>query len=569
VECCLGKAVKDSSELHPAIEEIDVYNPTTGIQVLNKAMAVADKVLNVPPVPEFNTTTSIQVLNKIHLLKARDYSDDAGFCPFLPKDEVLAGYNRVKWWKQIEESQANKEAVIKYHNSLIQESPRISTTKIPMTNMDIAKKIKECENKQELERFINEIRSSPTPSEDLFQDSQDPYDDYKILDDKNEKGQNRLEVVLDLDVGHLKFLQQLFPETSPSEMVLHQLTSECSHHSLYPDDTVEYVVAMMQKTIKPFGCPVTILNTRDHLGKFNGKADEEFFYGFLENAPNVKGNRPDWLFDVDSLTISMNYVPVVTGNQTNGIAGTKDNIVAGQAENKKEPAPEYILIPFCKTGKSVHLWLVNLRCMSLYFTLCTKGTMRINERGFEIIGVTGIGNESLYIAVSHGLMGDEGDYMQLFKIGMMRMSHTNPAYNPYVNAYGMWAVDPLRVLKALDESLSIRIMVFNAKDEILTELLPTPDTEIKFIAYVLCVPTISNVTKAYALEVALPILTPQPTNNNAPEEVLRQNRIFTVNFDLTLSKFEIVQAQVIVKKMIKQKDSKFEMYFVREMLATP
>ncbi|GJV56529.1 hypothetical protein Tco_1457534 [Tanacetum coccineum] len=68
-------------------------------------------------------------------------------------------------------------------------------------------------------------------------------------------------------------------------------------------------------------------------------------------------------------------------------------------------------------------------------------------------------------------------------------------------------------------------MVFNAKDEILTELLPTPDAKIEFTAYVLLVPTISNVTKAYALEAALPILTPQPTNNNAPEEVLRQNRI--------------------------------------------
>ncbi|GKB07444.1 hypothetical protein Tco_0835728 [Tanacetum coccineum] len=48
---------------------------------------------------------------------------------------------------------------------------------------------------------------------------------------------------------------------------------------------------------------------------------------FLENTPNVIGNGPDWLFDVDSLTISMNYVPVVAGNQTNGIAGTRDNIV--------------------------------------------------------------------------------------------------------------------------------------------------------------------------------------------------------------------------------------------------
>ncbi|GKC25788.1 putative ribonuclease H-like domain-containing protein [Tanacetum coccineum] len=126
--------------------------------------------------------------------------------------------------------------------------------------------------------------------------------------------------------------------------------------------------------MKPFGCPVTILNTRDHLGKFDGKADEGYFVGysvvskamrvfnkrtriveetlnirFLENSPNVKGNGPDWLFDVDSLSISMNYVPVVAGNKTNGIAGTKDNIVAGQAQKEKEPEQEYILIPLCTT----------------------------------------------------------------------------------------------------------------------------------------------------------------------------------------------------------------------------
>ncbi|GKA81637.1 ribonuclease H-like domain-containing protein [Tanacetum coccineum] len=72
--------------------------------------------------------------------------------------------------------------------------------------------------------------------------------------------------------------------------------------------------------IKPFGCPVTILNTRDHLGKFDGKADEGFFVGysvvskairvfnkrtkiveetlnirFHENAPNVIGNGPGFL----------------------------------------------------------------------------------------------------------------------------------------------------------------------------------------------------------------------------------------------------------------------------------
>ncbi|GJX83148.1 ribonuclease H-like domain-containing protein [Tanacetum coccineum] len=106
--------------------------------------------------------------------------------------------------------------------------------------------------------------------------------------------------------------------------------------------------------MKPFGCPVTILNTRDHLGKFDGKVDEGYFVGysvvskamrvfnkrariveetlnirFLENTPNVKGNGPAWLFDVDSLSISINYVPVATRNKTNGIAGTKDNIFTG------------------------------------------------------------------------------------------------------------------------------------------------------------------------------------------------------------------------------------------------
>ncbi|GJR76690.1 putative ribonuclease H-like domain-containing protein [Tanacetum coccineum] len=35
-----------------------------------------------------------------------------------------------------------------------------------------------------------------------------------------------------------------------------------------------------------------------------------------------------------------------SGNQTNGIAGTRDNIGAGQAKTKTEPEQEYILIPF-------------------------------------------------------------------------------------------------------------------------------------------------------------------------------------------------------------------------------
>nr|GEV46044.1 retrovirus-related Pol polyprotein from transposon TNT 1-94 [Tanacetum cinerariifolium] len=98
--------------------------------------------------------------------------------------------------------------------------------------------------------------------------------------------------------------------------------------------------------MRPFRCPVTILNTLDPLGKFDGKADEGFLAGysvyskafrvfnsrtkivqeilhinFLENQPNVLGSGPKWLFDIDDLTQSMNYQPVVAGNQPNPSAG--------------------------------------------------------------------------------------------------------------------------------------------------------------------------------------------------------------------------------------------------------
>nr|GEU39896.1 reverse transcriptase domain-containing protein [Tanacetum cinerariifolium] len=94
--------------------------------------------------------------------------------------------------------------------------------------------------------------------------------------------------------------------------------------------------------MRPFGCHVTILNTLDPIGKFDRKADQGFLVGycvsskafrvfnsrtkivqetlhinFLENQPNVAGSRPTWLFDIDTLTKSMNYQPVTAGNQSN------------------------------------------------------------------------------------------------------------------------------------------------------------------------------------------------------------------------------------------------------------
>nr|GFA23728.1 ribonuclease H-like domain-containing protein [Tanacetum cinerariifolium] len=64
--------------------------------------------------------------------------------------------------------------------------------------------------------------------------------------------------------------------------------------------------------MRPFGYPVTILNTLDPLGKIDGKADQGFLVGY-----SVSRSGPTWLFDIDTLTKSMNYQPVTAGNQPN------------------------------------------------------------------------------------------------------------------------------------------------------------------------------------------------------------------------------------------------------------
>ncbi|GJW81046.1 putative ribonuclease H-like domain-containing protein [Tanacetum coccineum] len=102
-------------------------------------------------------------------------------------------------------------------------------------------------------------------------------------------------------------------------------------HNKTPYEFLE-VLNQSLNFMRPFGCSVTIPNTLDNLGKFDGKSDEGFFagyslsskafrvynirtrrveenlhIGFLENKSMIEGNGPKWLFDIDSLTQSINY----------------------------------------------------------------------------------------------------------------------------------------------------------------------------------------------------------------------------------------------------------------------
>ncbi|GKC34429.1 putative ribonuclease H-like domain-containing protein [Tanacetum coccineum] len=130
--------------------------------------------------------------------------------------------------------------------------------------------------------------------------------------------------------------------------------------------------------IRPFGCHVTILDTLSVLGKFDEKCDKGFLVGyslnnkafrvynivtkkvevnlhvkFLEEKSNVKGVGYRWMFDIDYLTDSMNYIPVSLENQTNphvrtsevtNSAGTLQTPNANVSE-EEDMAEELIVVP--------------------------------------------------------------------------------------------------------------------------------------------------------------------------------------------------------------------------------
>nr|GEY93704.1 putative ribonuclease H-like domain-containing protein [Tanacetum cinerariifolium] len=57
---------------------------------------------------------------------------------------------------------------------------------------------------------------------------------------------------------------------------------------------------------------------------------ETLHVNFMENKPNVAGSGPAWLFDIDSLTRTINYHPVIAENKTNSHAGFQDTKKAGE-----------------------------------------------------------------------------------------------------------------------------------------------------------------------------------------------------------------------------------------------
>ncbi|GKB23177.1 uncharacterized mitochondrial protein-like protein, partial [Tanacetum coccineum] len=93
--------------------------------------------------------------------------------------------------------------------------------------------------------------------------------------------------------------------------------------------------------MRPFGCPVTILNTIDHLGKFDGKADEGFFVGYSTNSKAFRVFNSRTRIVEENLHVQF----IVVGNPSNGNTGTKACDNTGKARMETIPGKDYILLP--------------------------------------------------------------------------------------------------------------------------------------------------------------------------------------------------------------------------------
>nr|GEZ74533.1 hypothetical protein [Tanacetum cinerariifolium] len=96
--------------------------------------------------------------------------------------------------------------------------------------------------------------------------------------------------------------------------------------------------------MRPFGCPVTILNTLDPLGKFQGKVDEGFLVGYsvCSKAFRVFNSRTRIVHET---LHTMNYHPVLAENQSNPTAGFQDTETADE-----EGTQSYVLFPVLYDG---------------------------------------------------------------------------------------------------------------------------------------------------------------------------------------------------------------------------
>nr|GEU76883.1 ribonuclease H-like domain-containing protein [Tanacetum cinerariifolium] len=120
------------------------------------------------------------------------------------------------------------------------------------------------------------------------------------------------------------------------------------------EDEAELKPKIEKKTVKPSFAKIEFVKSKEQVKsprKTTVKQDHkvkvircdngiEFNNREMNQFCKMKGSGPNWLFDIDALTKSTNYKPVVAGNQSNGNAGTKACDDAGSHNDGFQPSSD-------------------------------------------------------------------------------------------------------------------------------------------------------------------------------------------------------------------------------------
>ncbi|GJW59551.1 putative ribonuclease H-like domain-containing protein [Tanacetum coccineum] len=117
------------------------------------------------------------------------------------------------------------------------------------------------------------------------------------------------------------------------------------HHNKTPYELFRGITPSLS-FIRPFGCHVSILNTLDHLGKFDGKSDAGLFVGYSLNS------KPFRVYNIRTKKVEENLhvrfledKPIIAENASNDESqpssdvGKKDD--AGGIDNQEKPESSY------------------------------------------------------------------------------------------------------------------------------------------------------------------------------------------------------------------------------------
>ncbi|GJU72699.1 putative reverse transcriptase, RNA-dependent DNA polymerase [Tanacetum coccineum] len=95
--------------------------------------------------------------------------------------------------------------------------------------------------------------------------------------------------------------------------------------------------------MRPFGCHVTIINTLDHLGKFDGKSDDGFFVGYSLTSKafrvyNIRTRKVEENLHIRCLEDK----PIISGD------GSEVSIGEGTTRKETDTIQDYIVMPLWK-----------------------------------------------------------------------------------------------------------------------------------------------------------------------------------------------------------------------------